>query len=75
MQNERKEFIKTFIGKKTLTAKEVKDKAVVYDKRLFFNGIDKSDFVESYKEDKKTPTDINELWNKYQQVIKGIKWQ
>lgn len=75
MQNERKQFIKEFITRKTLVQKDVKDKAVAYDKRLFFNGIDKSDFVEYYKEDKKAPTDIDALWTTYISTIKDIKWQ
>lgn len=77
MQTERIAFLRDYINKKVIKAKNIKDFTTPKDKRILFLGIDKSDFIVAYKEEKKPSSDIDTLWlwKQYIDLVESTVWE
>jgi len=74
MQNKRFQFIAEYIQRNSLSRKNIADFLTSYNKRCFFVGVDKSDFVEVLKTRNKDPLLAVQLWERWRTVVSGI-WQ
>lgn len=74
MQNERFQFIGEYIQRNSLARKNITDFVTSHNKRRFFVGVDKSDFVEVLKMQNKDRGLLEQLWSRWRIIVTGI-WQ